>query len=56
MLELIAVMELGVVRDSIGPHFVNDFEPAVTESAWSVGVTAILLAVMPVLNLGPWTT
>lgn len=33
MLELIAVMELGVVRGSIDPHFVNDFEPAVTEPA-----------------------
>jgi hypothetical protein len=33
MLELIAVMELGVVRGSIDPDFVKDFEPAVTESA-----------------------
>ena len=33
MLELIAVMELGVVRGSIHPHSVNDFEPAVRKSA-----------------------
>ena len=56
MLELIAVMELGVIWGSIDPHFVDDFEPAMTESAQSIGVTAILLAVMPVVNLGPWTT
>jgi hypothetical protein len=29
VLELIAVMELSVVRGSIDPDFVNDFEPAV---------------------------
>ena len=56
MLELIALMELGVVRGSIGPHFVNDFEPAVTETAQSIGVTAILLSVMLIVNLGPRTT
>ena len=56
MLELIAVMELGVVRGSIDPHLVDDFKPAMTESAQRIGVTAILLAVMPVVNLGPWTT
>ena len=31
--DLIAVMELGVVRGAIEPHFVDDFEPAVTEPA-----------------------
>jgi len=31
MLELIAVMELGVVRGSIDPHFVDNFEPALAE-------------------------
>jgi hypothetical protein len=56
VLELIALIELGVVRDSIGPHFVNDFEPAVTETAQSIGVTAILLSVMLIVNLGPPTT
>ena len=33
VLELIALMELGVIRGSIDPHFINDFEPAVTETA-----------------------
>ena len=56
MLELIAVVELGVVWGSIDPHFVDDFKPAVTESAQGIGVTAILLAVMLVVNLGPRTT
>ena len=31
--DLIAVMEFGVVRSAIEPHFVDDFEPAVTEPA-----------------------
>ena len=31
--DLIAVMELGVVRGAIEPRFVDDFEPAVTEPA-----------------------
>ena len=31
--DLIAVMELGVVRGVIEPYFVDDFEPAVTEPA-----------------------
>ena len=56
MLELVALMELGVVRASIDPHFVNDFEPAMTESAQSIGVTAILLTVMLIVNLSPSTT
>jgi hypothetical protein len=33
VLELIAVMELGVIRGSIDPHFVNDFEPYALRSA-----------------------
>ena len=56
MLELIAVMELGVIRGAIHPHSVNDFEPAVTESAQSISVTAILLAMMLIVTLGPRTT
>ena len=56
VLELITVVELGVVRGAIDPHFVNDFEPAVTESAQSISVTAILLAVMLIVSLGPRTT
>ena len=34
----------------------NDFEPAVTESAQSISVTAVLLAVMLIVSLGPHTT
>jgi hypothetical protein len=56
VLELIAVMELWVVCRAIDPHFVNDFEPAVTESTQSISVTAILLAVMLIVSLGPCTT
>ena len=56
VLELIAVMELGVVRGSIDPHFVNDFEPAVAESTHGIGVTLILLAMMLVVNVGPGKT
>jgi hypothetical protein len=36
VLELIAVMELGVVRGSIDPHFVDDFEPP--EIAVAIGL------------------
>ena len=56
VLELIAVMELGVIRGSIDPHFVNDFEPAVAESTQGIGVTLVLLTVMLIVNLGPETT
>ena len=55
-MELVTVMELGVIRGSLDPHFVDDFEPAMSESAYSVSVTAILLAVMPVIKLSPNTT
>jgi len=55
-LELIAVMELGVIRGAIDPHSVNDFEPTVTESAQSISVTAILLAMILIVTLGPRTT
>ena len=53
MLELIAVMELGIVRGSIGPHFVDDFEPAVSEPTQGIGVALVLLAMMLIVNLGP---
>ena len=56
MLELITVMELGVVGGSIDPHFVDDFEPAVTEPAYSIGMALVLLAVMLIVNVGPDTT
>jgi hypothetical protein len=44
VLELIAVMELGVVRGSIDPHFVDDFEPAVAEPAQGIGVEVLGIA------------
>ena len=53
VLELIAVMELGIVRGSIAPHFVDDFEPAVAEPAQGIGVALVLLAMMLIVNLGP---
>ena len=31
--ELVAVMELSIVRGAIEPHFVDDLEPSVSESA-----------------------
>src|SRR6516164_8383018 len=49
-------MELGVIRGAIHPHSVNDFEPTVTESAQSISVTAILLAMILIVTLGPRTT
>ena len=56
MLELIAVMELGVISGSIDPHFVDDFEPAVSEPTQGIGMTLVLLAVMLIVNVGPDTT
>ena len=55
VLELIAVVKLGVVSGSIDPHFVNDFEPAVSEPAQGIGVALVLLAVMLIVNVGPDT-
>ena len=56
VLELIAVMELGIIRGSIDPHFVDDFEPAVSEPAQGIGVALVLLAMMLIVNLGPSAT
>ena len=53
VLELVTVMELGIVRGSIDPHFVDDFEPAVSEPAQGIGMTLVLLAMMLIVNLGP---
>jgi hypothetical protein len=53
VLELIAVMELGIIRGSIDPHFVDDFEPAVSEPAQGIGVALVLLAMKLIVNLGP---
>src|SRR5258708_37386959 len=53
MLELIAVMELGVVRGSIDPHFVDNFEPALAEPAQGIGVALVLFAMMLIVKLGP---
>ncbi len=56
MLELVSVMELGVIRGPVDPHSVNDFEPAMAESPYGISMAAILLAVMSVVKLGPNTT
>jgi hypothetical protein len=55
LLELVAVMELGIgiVRGSLDPHFVDDFEPAVSESAQGIGVAPVLLAMMVRIKPGP---
>ena len=50
---MIAVMELGIIRGSIDPHFVDDFEPAVSEPAQGIGVALVLLAMKLIVNLGP---
>jgi hypothetical protein len=55
VLERIEVMELCVVRGAIDPHFVDDFEPAVSESRYGIGVALVLLAVMLIVNVGPET-
>jgi hypothetical protein len=44
--ELIAVMEFGIVRASIYPHFVDNLEPAVSQPSQGVGMALVLLAVM----------
>ena len=49
-------MKLRVIESSIEPHFVDDFKPAVTESAQRVGVALVLLTVMVIVNVGPGTT
>ena len=54
--ELVSMMELGFIGSPIGPELVNDFEPAVAESAQGAGMTLILLAVMLVVALRPNTT
>jgi hypothetical protein len=56
VLELIAVMELGVVWGSIDPHFVDDFEPAVTEPGQGIGMALVLLAMMLIVSVGPDAT
>ena len=49
-------MKFRVIGGSIEPHFVNDFQPAVTESAQGISVTVVLVAVMVIVNVGPSTT
>ena len=56
VLELVSVVEFGVIGGSVDPHFVDDFEPAVGYSAQGVGMALILLAVMLIVNVGPDTT
>ena len=53
--ELITVMKLGVVGGSILPHFVDDLEPAVSESAQGASVALVLLAVKLVVSFSPDT-
>jgi hypothetical protein len=46
MLELIAVMELGVVRGSIDPHFVDNFEPALVSLAAQLFTSSLRFAML----------
>ena len=55
VLELIAVMKLGIVRSAIEPHFVDDFEPAMSQPVQGVGVALVFLAVLLIINVGPDT-
>ena len=56
VLDLIAVMEFWVVRSSIDPHFMDDFEPAISQLAQGAGMALVLLAMMLIVKLGPDTT
>jgi hypothetical protein len=56
VLDLIAVMELWVVRRSIDPHFMDDFEPAISQPAQGAGMALVLLAMMLIVKLSPDTT
>ena len=53
--ELVAVMELGIIRGAIEPHFVDDLEPTVSESAQGASVALVLLAVKLVVSFSPDT-
>jgi hypothetical protein len=53
VLELVTMMEFGIVGLALEPHFVDDFEPALRESANGVGVRAIFGAVVVIIALGP---
>ena len=47
-MKLIAVMELSVVRGSVDPHFVDDFEPAVSQPAQGARSADRIIAWEPV--------
>ena len=48
-------MKLWVVRGAIDPHFVDDLEPAVSESTQGISMAAILFAVVLIIELSPDT-
>jgi hypothetical protein len=56
VLELIAVMKLGIVRSAIEPHLADDFEPAMSQPAQGVGMALVFWAVLLIINVGPDTT
>jgi hypothetical protein len=55
MLELVLVVQHWVIRFSIHPHAVDDFEPAVGQPAQGIGVTAPFVPVVAVVNVRPGT-
>ena len=55
MLELVPLMELGVVPCLRLPHFPQDLEPSLAEAAECAGVALTVGAFLPVVSLCPRT-
>jgi hypothetical protein len=53
--ELILVVQHSVVRLSVPPHAINDFNPALTQATQGIGMTMTFLAMMAVIDFGPGT-
>ena len=53
--ELVLVVQHSVVRLSVRPHAVNDFNPALTKATQGIGVTTTFLAMMAIIDFGPGT-
>ena len=53
--ELVAVMELGLIRGAIEPHFVDNLEPAVGQSAQGTSMALVFLAVKLIVSFRPDT-
>ena len=51
--DLIALVEFRIARGAGVPHSEEDFDPALPEASQRAGVGLALLAVRPVVGLGP---